>query len=108
VEPTGPQPAPPPSAAGQPVTLVATGPVWLRITDRATNRRVLERTLRADERLPVPADAAQPVIRTTNPQNLKVLIGEQDRGPLGRQFGLMDGQSLRAEDLATLLGNQPG
>lgn len=107
-QPAAPPPPAQPSAAGQPVTLVATGPAWLRITDRSNNRRILERTLQPSDRLPVPTDAAQPVIRTTNPQNLRVMIGDQDRGPLGRQFGLMDGQSLRAEDLATFLGNQPG
>jgi cytoskeleton protein RodZ len=102
------QPQAPPSVAGQPVTLVATGPVWLRITDRANNRRILDRMLQPNDRLAVPADASQPVIRTTNPQNLRVLIGEQDHGPLGTQFGLMDGQSLKAEELAARLTPQPG
>jgi transcriptional regulator with XRE-family HTH domain len=100
-QPTQPQPAAPPSVSGQPVTLVATGDVWMSITDRASgNRRLYYNTLRSGERFQVPTDAAQPVVQTTNPQNVRVMIGDQDRGPLAPARRAMSNQSLKAEDLA--------
>lgn len=107
--PQPPQPATA-SMAGQPVTLVAIADVWMSVTDRgASNRRLYYNTLRQGERFQVPADAARPVIFTTNPQNLRVSIGSQDRGRLAAQRGRMNDQSLKAEDLAALpsLSGQP-
>ncbi len=102
------QPQQPASVAGQPVTLVATGDVWLHVNDGASNRRLYYGTLRNGERFQLPSDAAQPLmVLTTNPQNLRVTIGQQDRGPLAPERRRMANQSLRAEDLANLLGQQP-
>jgi cytoskeleton protein RodZ len=105
------QPAAPASVTGQPVTLVAAADVWMSVTDRgANNRRLYYNTLRQGERFQVPADSVRPVIFTTNPQNLRVSIGSQDRGLLAAQRGRMNDQSLKAEDLATLpslAGQQP-
>lgn len=100
----------PANLSGQQVTLVANADVWMSVTDRgAGNRRFYYNTLRRGERFPVPGDAVRPVIFTTNPQNLRVLIGGQDRGPLAARRGRMNDQSLKAEDLATLpsLAGQP-
>jgi hypothetical protein len=83
----------------------------MSVTDRgANNRRLYYNTLRQGERFQVPADSVRPVIFTTNPQNLRVSIGSQDRGLLAAQRGRMNDQSLKAEDLATLpslAGQQP-
>jgi cytoskeletal protein RodZ len=97
-----PQPeAPPaPSAAGQQVTLVATGDVWMNITDRASGRRLFYNTLKPGDRFQVPTDAADPVIQTTNPQNLRVMIGDQDRGPLAPERRRVSNLSVRAADLS--------
>jgi len=95
-----------PDPAGQPVTLVATGDVWMDVKDRASGRRLFYDTLTAGNRFQVPADAADPVIQTTNPQNLRVMIGDQDRGPLAPERRRMSNQSVRAADLAGAL--QPG
>lgn len=101
------QPATPQSAAGQPVVLVATAPVWISVSDRAGGNRVLRTaTLNANDRYEVPADAREPFVRTTNPQNLRVSIGGQDRGTLGTRYGSVT-VSLKAEDLAAQLSQQP-
>jgi cytoskeletal protein RodZ len=104
---TQPQPAAPANVQGQPVTLVATQDVWMHINDAANNKRLYYGTLKAGERFQVPTDAARPVlVLTTNPQNLRATIGEQDRGPIAPARRRMTNQSLLAADLATSL--QPG
>ncbi len=96
-------PAAPQNVTGQQVTLVANADTWMSVTDRgASNRRLFYNTLRQGERFQVPRDAVRPVIFTANPQNLRVMIGEQDRGALAAQGGRVNDQSLKAEDLATL------
>lgn len=94
------QPQQPQNVAGQPVTLVAVGDVWMSITDQPSGRRLYYNTLRAGERFQVPSDAQRPVVQTSNPQNLRVMIGNQDRGLLAPERRRMANQSLRAEDLA--------
>jgi hypothetical protein len=46
------------------------------------------------------------LVLTTNPQNLRATIGEQDRGPIAPGRRRMTNQSLLAADLAASL--QPG
>jgi hypothetical protein len=108
---TGPQvaqpQAPPQNLAGQQVTLVAVQPVWFRITDRAGNRRIAERTLQPGEQLQVPLDAQQPVIRTSEPQNVRIQVAGRDFGLLSSERRLVRDQSLLAADLAALGGQQP-
>ncbi|HEY0117056.1 MAG TPA: helix-turn-helix domain-containing protein [Allosphingosinicella sp.] len=99
--------AAPQNLAGQQVTLVAVQPVWFRITDRAGNRRIAERTLQAGEQLQVPLDAQQPVIRTSEPQNVRIQVAGRDLGLLSAERRLVRDQSLLAADLAGLGGQQP-
>lgn len=95
-------PAAPQAVAGQQVTLVAIRPVWFRLTDRAdSNRRVAERILQPDEQYQVPLDLRQPQIRTSEPQNMRVLINGQDAGLLATERRQIRDQSLLAQDLAT-------
>lgn len=97
-----------PNLAGQPVTLVAVGDVWMSVTDRANNRRLFYDTLTTGNRFQIPTDASDPVIQTTNPQNLRVMIADQDRGLLSPTRRPMRNQSLRAADLAgTAQSGQP-
>jgi transcriptional regulator with XRE-family HTH domain len=102
-----PQPAAPQNLTGQQVTLVAVQPVWFRITDRNGNRRIAERTLQAGEQYPVPLDLAQPIIRTAEPQNVRVMIAGQDRGLLSAERRQLRDTSLLANDLAAAGGRQP-
>lgn len=105
-----PQAAPPPTApqnlAGQQVTLVATGEVWFRVSDRQGNRRLQEATLQAQGQYQVPLTAAQPVISTGRPQLLRVVIGGRDLGPLAPQERTISNVSLLAADLGQALGGQ--
>jgi hypothetical protein len=101
-----PQPAAPQNLTGQQVTLVAVQPVWFRITDRNGNRRVAERTLQAGEQYQVPLNLTQPVIRTSEPQNLRVTIAGQDRGLLSAERRQLRDTSLLASDLAAAGGQQ--
>lgn len=93
------QPAAPANLAGQQVTLLASAPVWFRITDREGNRRLAERTLQAGESYQVPLDARQPIIRTSEPQNLRVQIAGREVGPLSAERRQLRDQSLLANDI---------
>ena len=104
-----PQPQPQPAAqdlTGQQVTLVATGEVWFRISDRQGNRRVEDRTLREGEQYQVPSSIAQPAISTGRPQVLRATVAGRDLGPLAPSERRIASFSLLAQDLAAAL--QPG
>ena len=102
-QPAQPQPAQPPaqpaSLAGQPVSLTATAPVWIRISE-ASGGTLIERTLAAGETVQVPATAQNPVLRVGAPEALRVTVGQAQipqLGPSGRPIGNV---SLKADDLA--------
>lgn len=103
--PPAPKAAPAPAAAtpqavaGQPVTLVATGEVWLRIADGPGGPTVFMGSMAAGDRYQLPATAQHPLIRSGRPQNLHVLIGSRDLGPLAPTEQVIDNVSLRPEDL---------
>ncbi|HWT12369.1 MAG TPA: RodZ domain-containing protein [Allosphingosinicella sp.] len=96
-------PAQPQSLAGQPVTLVATEEVWLRISDAAGGGALFEGTLAAGQRFAVPPTAQRPVIRTARPQVLRAMVGARDLGPLEPFERTVSDLSLRADDLAARL-----
>lgn len=99
--PTPAQPAAPPpqAAAGQPVTLVATGETWLRISEGPAGATIFQGTMAAGDRYQLPATAQHPMIRTGRPQNLRALVGASDLGPLAPTEQTVN-VSLRPEDLA--------
>jgi cytoskeleton protein RodZ len=89
----------PQAAAGQPVTLVATGETWLRITEGPDGPTIFSGTMAASDRYQLPASAQHPVIRTGRPQNLRALVGASDLGPLAPTEQTIQNVSLRPEDL---------
>ena len=93
-------PATPQSMTGQPVTLVATGDVWLRITEGPSGAPIFSGSLATGDRYQIPATAQQPMLRTGRPQNLRATVGAQDLGPLEATERTVSNVSLRAEDLA--------
>lgn len=97
----GPQPLQPQALAGQPVTLVATEEVWLRISDGGTS--LFQGILTPGQRFAIPATTQRPVIRTGRPQVLRILVGARDIGPIEPAERTIDNVSLRAEDLAARL-----
>jgi hypothetical protein len=93
----------PANLAGQQVTLMATGEVWFRVSDRQGNRRVEDRTLKAQEQYQVPLSVAQPVISTGRPQVLRATVAGRDLGPLAPEERRITNVSLLAQDLAASL-----
>jgi transcriptional regulator with XRE-family HTH domain len=113
-----PEAAPPPPApaapaapaqpvAGQPVILVATGDVWLRISDGPGGAIIYQGSMAAGDRYQLPTAAQHPVIRTGRPQNLRANVGARDLGPLAPTEQTIQNVSLRPEDLAARRGAQP-
>jgi len=88
----------PEAAAGQPVTLTATGEVWLRVTDGGA--QLFSGSLTAGQSFAVPATAQRPVVRTGRPQMLRASVGGRDLGPLEPEERTVDNVSLLAQDLA--------
>ena len=94
-------PAPPPQAtAGQPVTLVATGDVWVRITEGPSGPSIFTGSMIAGDRYQLPATAQRPVIRTGRPQNLRAAVGDRDLGALAPREQVIENVSLLPQDLA--------
>ena len=96
----------PQSAAGQPVILTATGPVWLRVYEEG-GATIVERTLAAGESLQIPATAARPMLRVGAPEALRITVGQTvipQLGPAGSPVGNV---SARPEDLIARAQGQP-
>lgn len=96
----------PANLTGQPVTLTATGQVWLRVYEEG-GRSIMERTMQPGETYQVPATATRPMLRVGAPESLRVTVGQTaipQLGPSGQPVG---GVSLRAEELAQRLQQAP-
>jgi cytoskeleton protein RodZ len=102
-----PQPQPQPIAAGQPVAIVATGDVWLQVSD-GTGPSLFQGSLSAGERFDVPPTAQDPRLRTGRPQNLRVVVGGRDLGPVDPVERTVSRVSLRAEAFADRAGGAGG
>jgi transcriptional regulator with XRE-family HTH domain len=100
------QPAAPAPVAGQPVTLVAIGEVWLRINDGRGGPSAYSASLHAGDRYQLPVALQQPMIHTGRPQMLRVLIGDHDVGLLGPDERVVD-LSLKPEDVAARAAAAP-
>lgn len=107
-QPAGPQPLAPEAAAGQPVALVATEEVWLRIDAAGRDASLFQGILQPGGRFEVPRDAQNPVIRTARPQVLRVNVGGRDIGTLAPTEQTVSGVSLRAADLVQRVQGQAG
>lgn len=94
-------PAAPQAVAGQAVTLVATGDVWLRITDGTSGASLYQGVLANGQTFAIPATAQRPLLRTGRPQLLRATVAGRDLGPLDTTERTVSDVSLRAEDLAT-------
>ncbi|RZJ98108.1 MAG: helix-turn-helix domain-containing protein, partial [Novosphingobium sp.] len=70
-----------PTAQGAVVITAKEAGVWVRITD-ASGKKLLEKQLAQGESFTIPADAAEPKLRTGWPDALAVTIGGQPVAPL--------------------------
>ena len=92
------QPVEPQAVAGQPVTLTAIAPVWLRVYEQG-GATIVERTMAAGESYQIPATASRPMIRVGAPEALRITVGQTvipQLGPAGSPVGNV---SARPEDL---------
>lgn len=85
------------AATGQTTTLTADQPVWLRVTDGG--KKLFEGMLQPGKQFEVPADAADPRLRTGRATVLKVTVGNATIPPLGPPETLIKDVSLRPADL---------
>jgi cytoskeleton protein RodZ len=97
-QPAGPQPLQPQSAAGQPVTLTATGPVWMRVYEEGGGT-IVERTMTAGETYQIPSTATRPMLRVGAPEALRITVGQTTIPPLGPAGQPVGNVSARPEDL---------
>ena len=104
--PAQPQPVQPQNVVGQPVTLTATGPVWLRVYE-ASGATLMERTMAAGETYQVPATATRPMLRVGAPEALRVTVGQTVIPPLGPAGQPVGNVSVRPEDLVARAQGRP-
>ncbi len=101
-------PAQPQNAAGQPVTLTATGPVWLRVYEEG-GATITERTMATGETYQIPTTATRPMLRVGAPEALRITVGQTVIPPLGPAGQPVGNVSARPEDLiARSQGAAPG
>jgi len=91
-------PVPTPAATGGTVTITATAPVWVSISER-NGPKLFEREMAIGQTFEVPAAAVDPRLRTGRPQALSIKVGDTAIAPLGRPDRLLSDQSLKAADL---------
>lgn len=86
--------------AGGQVVLTATDQVWLQI-DTDTEKAIISREMKAGETFAVPANAANPKLKTSRADKLKVTVGGVAVPQLGPAETLVKNISLNPADLAS-------
>jgi hypothetical protein len=81
------------------VSLVASQPSWVRITD-GNGERVFEKTLQAGEHYALPADIDSPLLRAGNSGALYIKLGDTLVGPVGSGSTTARKVSLTASDIS--------
>ena len=101
--PRRPAGAPAAASVAGPVVLTATEDVWIQVSERG-GRTLRSSTLSAGQSFEVPADAADPVLRTGRADLLRVTVGGRVAPPVGPANRLVKDVSLAP---AALLGGTP-
>lgn len=91
------QPAAQPAAATGQVTLTATEPAWIHITDQGKTLFMGE--LAAGQTFNVPGNAAAPLLKAGKPEALRVTVGSAVAPPVGPPGRVASKVSLLAADL---------
>jgi cytoskeleton protein RodZ len=104
-------PAPSPGQAAEPavpaqgpVVLTATGPAWIRVTDRGTT--LFEGVLQPGQRYEVPPTATEPMLRVGAPEALRITVGDSVAPPVGAPGQVTSNVSLAPADLISGPGAQ--
>jgi cytoskeleton protein RodZ len=92
------QPAAPATAAGQPVVLTATAPVWLQVSEKG-GASLFSGMLQPGQTYAVPATATAPVLKTGKPEALRVNVGNQVAPAVGPAATTVSNVSLLPADL---------
>ena len=105
--PAAPQQAPPPAAAPAqgPVTLTATGPAWVRVTDGG--KTLYEATMQPGQTYQVPPTATAPMLRVGAPEAVRINVGNAVAPPVGPAGQVTSNVSLKAADLMRAPGQAP-
>jgi cytoskeletal protein RodZ len=85
-------------AAGQPVVLTATAPVWLQVSQKG-GAALFSGMLQPGQTYAVPATASAPVLKTGKPEALRINVGSQVAPPVGPAATTVSDVSLLAADL---------
>jgi cytoskeletal protein RodZ len=88
---------PQPAQASGPVTLTATQPAWIRVTDQG--KTLFEGVLAAGQTYSVPATAISPLLRAGAPEALRINIGSAIAPPVGPAGQVASNVSLKPADL---------
>ncbi|HET6536390.1 MAG TPA: helix-turn-helix domain-containing protein [Sphingomicrobium sp.] len=103
-------PAEPSAAAAQgPVTLTATAPAWVRVTDQG--KTLFEATMQPGQTYQVPQTAVAPTLRAGAPEALRITVGNTVAPPVGPAGQVTSNVSLKGPDLmrgGASAGGQPG
>lgn len=91
-------PAAPSSAATQgPVTLTATAPAWVRVTDQG--KILFEATMQPGQTYQVPQTAIAPTLRAGAPEALRITVGNSVAPSVGPAGQVTSNVSLKGPDL---------
>lgn len=88
------------------VTVTATAPVWVSISER-NGPKLFEREMAIGQTFEVPAAAVDPRLRTGRPQALSIKVGDTVIAPVGQPDRLLSDQSLKAAALLPASGGTP-
>lgn len=96
---SAPRPAAPaqPAGAQGPVTLTATAPAWVQVTDQG--RTLFEGEMAPGQSFQVPATATAPMLRVGAPQALRITVGTAVVPPVGPAGQVTSNVSLLGPDL---------
>jgi hypothetical protein len=113
--PVSPRPAPPipPQVAAEPqvptgpISIGATGDVWVKVAERDGSHTYFMNVLHGGQSFTVPEEAVDPVLRTGRPQALTVSIGTTRLPPVGEPDHLVRAYSLKRDALLAVASARP-
>jgi cytoskeletal protein RodZ len=91
------QPAQPAAAAQGPVTITATGPAWIRVSDQG--KTLFEGMMQPGQAYQVPATAIAPTLRAGAPEAIRINVGNAVAPPVGPAGKVASNVSLKPADL---------
>lgn len=91
------QPAQPAAAAQGPVTITATSPAWIRVSDQG--KTLFEGMMQPGQAYQVPPTATAPMLRAGAPEAIRINVGSAVAPPVGPAGKVASNVSLKPADL---------